>query len=177
MSRSIWRSPSWVRRSWGSGTSRGKGSAWYWAPLVRGVEIDARTTKSPAGRGASPQRAGGRAGQPAGPHSNASFAAEVQTNSEAAARLRRLISVNKVSASEPFVGRSSGSGLRGRDLPHERHGKGRDEEGEHDRSECVGEGERRGLSIGKVPGNALLQALVKRSRTHHRGIAPAELHF
>jgi hypothetical protein len=75
------------------------------------------------------------------------------------------------------VGRSNGSGLRGRNLPHERHEKGRDEEGQHDRSECVGEGERRGLSIGKVPGNALLQALVKRSRTHHRGIAPAELHF
>jgi hypothetical protein len=55
--------------------------------------------------------------------------------------------------------------------------RSRDEEGQHDRSECVGEGERRGLSIGKVPGNALLQALVKRSRTHHRGIAAAELHF
>jgi hypothetical protein len=75
------------------------------------------------------------------------------------------------------VGRSSGSGLPGRNLPHERHEKGRDEEGQHDRSECVAEGERRGLSIGKVPSNALLQALVKRSRTHHRGIAPAELHF
>src|ERR1700688_4224564 len=35
----------------------------------------------PADRGASPQRVGGRAGQPADPHSNASFAAEVQTNS------------------------------------------------------------------------------------------------
>src|ERR1700730_8670960 len=130
MSRSIWRSPSWVRRSWGSGTSRWKGSTWYWAPLIRGVGIDARTTQSPAGRGASPQRVGGRAGQPADPHSNASFAAEVQTNS----RLQRGrdVSVNKVSASEPFVGRSSGSGLRGRTLPHERHEKGRDKEGQHD---------------------------------------------
>ena len=30
-----------------------------WAPLVRGVGIDARTTQSPANRGASPKRAGG----------------------------------------------------------------------------------------------------------------------
>jgi hypothetical protein len=56
--------------------------------MVRGVGIDARTTQSPANRGANPQRVGGRAGQPADPHSNACFAAEVQTNSEAAARLR-----------------------------------------------------------------------------------------
>jgi hypothetical protein len=90
---------------------------------------------------------------------------------EAAAVLR-----HKVSAAEPFVGRSNGSGLRGRNLPHEQREKGRDEEGQHDRSEYVGEGEHQGLSIGKVPSNALLQALVKRS-THHRGIAPAELDF
>src|SRR6202040_1172102 len=70
------------------------------------------------------------------------------------------LSVNKVSAAEPFVGRSSGSGLRGRNLPHEQREKGRDEEGQHDRSGYVGEGEHRGLSIGKVPSNALLQALV-----------------
>src|SRR3984893_5775790 len=80
----VWPSPSWVRRSWGSGTSRWKGSTWVWAPLVRGVGIDARTTQSPAGRGASPKGIGGRAGQPADAHSNASFAAEVQSNSEAA---------------------------------------------------------------------------------------------
>src|SRR3984893_3164386 len=67
MSRSIWRSSSWVWRSWGSGTSRWKGSTWVWAPLVRGVGTDVRTTQSPAGRGASPTRAGGRAGQPADP--------------------------------------------------------------------------------------------------------------
>jgi hypothetical protein len=54
------------------------------------IGIDVRTTQSPARRGASPKRVGGRAGQPADAHSNASFAAEVQTNSEAAARLRRL---------------------------------------------------------------------------------------
>ena len=58
------------------------------------------------------------------------------------------------------MGRSSGSGLRGRNLPHEQREKGRDEEGQHDRSEYVGEGEHRGLSTGKVPSNALLQALV-----------------
>src|ERR1700682_3140775 len=46
-----------------------------WAPLVRGAGIDARTTQSPAHRGASPQRVGGRAGQPADPPSNSSFCA------------------------------------------------------------------------------------------------------
>ena len=58
--------------------------------LVRGVGIDARTTQSPASREASPKRVGGRAGQPVDAHSNASFAAEVQTNSVAATYLRRL---------------------------------------------------------------------------------------
>ncbi|MFZ3325006.1 MAG: hypothetical protein WA231_03550 [Methylocella sp.] len=57
-----------------------------WAPLVRGAGIDARTTQSPAHREASPQRVGGRAGQPTDAHNNASFAAEVQTNS----RLQRV---------------------------------------------------------------------------------------
>ena len=85
---------------------------------------------------------------------------ELVTGQNSRLQRGRDVSINKVSASEPFVGRSSGSGLRGRNLPHERHEKGRDEEGEHDRSECVGEGERRGLSIGKVP--ELL------SRRHHR---------
>src|SRR6202040_708585 len=46
-----------------------------WAPLVRGVGIDARTTQGPAHRGASlPRR-----NPPASTHSNASFAAEVQS--------------------------------------------------------------------------------------------------
>jgi hypothetical protein len=39
---------------------------------------------------ASPQRAGKRAAPPADAYSNACFAAEVQSNSEAAARLRRF---------------------------------------------------------------------------------------
>src|SRR4029077_6659441 len=54
----IWHSPFWGR-ALGSGTSRWKGSAWSGLPLVRGAGIGARTTHSPAHRGASPQRAGG----------------------------------------------------------------------------------------------------------------------
>jgi hypothetical protein len=41
--------------------------------------------------------------------------------------------------------RQRASGAR---LPHERHEKGRDEKGEHDRSECVGEGGRHHRSPG-----------------------------
>jgi hypothetical protein len=78
-----------LRRSWGSGTSRWEGSTWYWAPLVHGVGIDDRTTQSPACRGASPKRVGGGAGQPADAHSNACFAAEVQTISEAGGTIWR----------------------------------------------------------------------------------------
>jgi hypothetical protein len=50
-----------------------------WAPLVRGAGIDARTTQSPAHREASPKCFTGWPCPPAGTHSNASFAAEVQT--------------------------------------------------------------------------------------------------
>src|SRR5256885_17073058 len=57
-----------------------------WAPLVRGAGIDARTTQSPAHREASPKCFTGWPCPPAGTHSNASFAAEVQTNS----RLQRV---------------------------------------------------------------------------------------
>src|SRR5438105_9296845 len=56
-------------------------------PLVRGAGIGARTTQSPAHRGASPQRAGGWPSPPTDAHSNACFAAEVQSNSDGAARL------------------------------------------------------------------------------------------
>src|SRR3984893_12682465 len=59
-----------------------------WAPLVRGAGIDARTTQSPAHREASPKCFTGWPCPPAGTHSNASFAAEVQSNSDDAARLR-----------------------------------------------------------------------------------------
>jgi hypothetical protein len=55
----------WVPRSLDSGSFRWKGSTWVWALLVRGAGIDARTTQSPAHRGASPQCAGGRAAPPA----------------------------------------------------------------------------------------------------------------
>src|ERR1700732_2938608 len=50
-----------------------------WAPLVRGAGIDARTTQSPAHREASPECFTGWPCPPAGTHSNASFAAEVQS--------------------------------------------------------------------------------------------------
>src|SRR6202023_3073545 len=50
-----------------------------WAPLVRGAGIDARTTQSPAHREASPKCFTGWPCPPAGTHSNASFAAEVQS--------------------------------------------------------------------------------------------------
>ena len=85
----IWHSPFWGR-ALGSGASRWKGSAWSGLPLVRGAEIGGRTTQSPAHRGASPQRAGGWPSPPADAHSNACFAGEVQSNSDGAARLRRL---------------------------------------------------------------------------------------
>jgi hypothetical protein len=49
-----------------------------WAPLVRGAGIDARTTQSPAHREASPKCFTRWPCPPAGTHSNASFAAEVQ---------------------------------------------------------------------------------------------------
>jgi hypothetical protein len=52
-----------VRRS--RGNFREKGLTWSWAPLVRGAKFDARTTQSPANRGASPTRAGGRPSPPA----------------------------------------------------------------------------------------------------------------
>src|ERR1700730_8512134 len=55
-----------------------------WAPLVRGAGIDARTTQSPAHREASPECLTGWPCPPAGTHTNASFAAEVQSNSDAA---------------------------------------------------------------------------------------------
>ena len=57
-----------------------------WAPLVRGVGIDARTTQSPAHREASPECFTGWPCPPGGTHSNASFAAEVQTNSKSGDR-------------------------------------------------------------------------------------------
>jgi len=50
-----------------------------WAPLVRGAGIDARTTQSPAHREARPKCFTGWPCPPAGTHSNASFAAEVQS--------------------------------------------------------------------------------------------------
>src|ERR1700680_3794552 len=50
-----------------------------WAPLVRGAGIDARTTQSPAHREASPECFTGWLCPPAGTHSNASFAAAVQS--------------------------------------------------------------------------------------------------
>src|ERR1700738_2231676 len=50
-----------------------------WAPLVRGAGIGARTTQSPAHREASPKCFTGWPCPPADPHSNASFAAEVQS--------------------------------------------------------------------------------------------------
>jgi hypothetical protein len=68
-----------VWRSWGSGASRWKGSTWSWGPLDRGAGIDARTTQSPAFRGASLQCAGGWTTPPAATHSNAYYAAEVQS--------------------------------------------------------------------------------------------------
>jgi hypothetical protein len=49
------------------------------APLVRGAGIDARTTQGPAHRGASPQCADGGPNPPADAHSNAYYAAEVQS--------------------------------------------------------------------------------------------------
>src|SRR5262249_15268963 len=48
-----------------------------WAPSVRGARIDARTTHSPANRGASPWRAGGEPIPPANAPNNAYYAAEV----------------------------------------------------------------------------------------------------
>jgi hypothetical protein len=53
-----------------------------------GAGIDARTTHSPANRGASPKRVGGGPNPPADKRSNAYYAAEVQTNSEATTCLR-----------------------------------------------------------------------------------------
>jgi hypothetical protein len=50
------------------------GLLWIAAP-----KNDARTTQSPAIRGASPQCAGGRPSQPGNAHSNAYYAAEVQS--------------------------------------------------------------------------------------------------
>src|ERR1700674_5842023 len=61
-----------------------------WAPLVRGAGIDARTTQSPAHREASPKCFTGWPCPPAGTHSNASFAAEVQSIFEPR-RVRRLV--------------------------------------------------------------------------------------
>ena len=50
-----------------------------WAPLVRGAGLDARTTQSPAHREARPKCFTGWPCPPAGTHSNASIAAEVQS--------------------------------------------------------------------------------------------------
>jgi hypothetical protein len=61
-----------------------------WAPLVRGAGIDARTTQSPANRGASPHCTGGQPSRPGNAHSNAYYAAEVQSNSELETLLSRL---------------------------------------------------------------------------------------
>ena len=58
----------------GSKTSWRKASTWRWAPLGRGVGIDARTTQSPANREASSDRVIGLPNPP-----NAYYAAEVQS--------------------------------------------------------------------------------------------------
>ena len=58
--------------------------------LVPGVGIDARTAQSLANREAIPNHVAARVAPPADTHSNASFAAEVQSVSEAATPLRDL---------------------------------------------------------------------------------------
>ena len=55
-----------------------------WAPLVRGVEIDARTARSPANREVN-STAGGIPCTPAILHTNACFPGEVQSVPQAAA--------------------------------------------------------------------------------------------
>src|ERR1700756_791861 len=81
MGRLIWSSPFWVWPSRGSGIFLWKGLVWSWAPLIRSAKIDARTTQSPANRGANPQCGGGWSRSPADAPSNAYYAAEVHSKS------------------------------------------------------------------------------------------------